>query len=51
VSSVTDGPAKRPPRTPLRWGIYLISIAIATVGWIAFLSYCALALLSYWLTI
>ncbi len=49
MSSVnaTDGPANRPARPPLRWVIYLMAIGIASFGWIAFLSYCALALLGY----
>jgi preprotein translocase subunit Sss1 len=49
VSSVnaTEASAKRPARHPLQWIVYLTAIGIATVGWIAFLSYCALALLGY----
>lgn len=49
VSSLnaTDSPATRPARAPLRWAIYLMAIAIASFGWIAFLAYCALALLGY----
>jgi hypothetical protein len=45
--NLADGPNKRQARTPLRWVVYLTAIGIATVGWVAFLSYCALALLGY----
>ena len=43
--NATDGPANRPARR-LRWVIYLMAIGITPFGWIAFLSYCALALLT-----
>jgi hypothetical protein len=45
--NATDGPANRPARPPLLVMIYLIAIGIASFGWLAFLSYCALALLGY----
>lgn len=44
----TEDPIERRSRTPLRLVAYLAAVGIATVGWIAFLSYCALGLLLYW---
>lgn len=45
--NLTEGSTKRRARTPLRWAAYLTAIGIATIGWIAFLLYCALALMGY----
>ena len=50
-ANFTEGPTSRPARTPLRWAVYVTAIGIATLGWIAFLAYYALSLLSFWLTL
>jgi hypothetical protein len=34
-------------RTRLFWAVYLIAVSVASIGWLAFLSYCALALLGF----
>jgi hypothetical protein len=47
VINFPDNSANQSARSKLFWVVYLIAVAVATIGWLAFLSYCALALLGF----
>jgi hypothetical protein len=47
TTNLTDHSVKRSVRTKVVWAIYLVAVGVASFGWLAFLSYCALALLGY----
>jgi hypothetical protein len=45
--NLAESSGKQSARTKLVWFIYLIAIGVASVGWLALLGWCALALLGF----